>query len=137
MYYILGSSDRFADLVTRSFSGATVRWVNGIRAWSRLFGFRAQVYFSLLIWSLTEASGGVLLLCLYGGLRAEKSDEGIDVAVAPRNPGSADVYFLRQRALQTFFYSVARAGLCAAVWWRVISGSGVCCVFMGVGALKS
>lgn len=97
---------------------------------------------SLVALSLRRSSRWCLkscfLLWVTGFLVAvEKSDEGIYVAVAPRNPGSADVYFLRQRAHQTFFYSVARAGLCAAVWWRVIFGSGVCCVFVGVGALKS
>ncbi|KAG5397924.1 hypothetical protein IGI04_019738 [Brassica rapa subsp. trilocularis] len=83
-----------------------------------------------------------MLLCLFQGLCAsvfsldplmgsgflvavEKSDDGVDVAVVLWRLGSADIYSLRLRVHWRFFYSVARAGWCVAVWWRVVSGSGV------------
>ncbi|KAH0853094.1 hypothetical protein HID58_093467, partial [Brassica napus] len=134
--------ESIAEPVTRSFPGDTTRWFDGVGVWSRLLGFRVQIYFPSQVWSLTKASGGVMLLCLFQGLCAsvfsldplmgsgflvavEKSDDGVDVAVVLWRLGSADVYSLRLRVHWRFFYSVAHAGLCVAVWWRVVSGSGV------------
>ena len=134
--------ERIAEPVTRSFPGATTRWFDGVGVWSRLLGFRAQIYFTFQVWSLTEASGDVMLLCLFQGLCAsvfsldpimgsgflvavEKSDKGVDVAVVMWCLGSADVGSLRLRVYRRFFYSLVCAGLCVALWWRVVFGSGV------------
>ncbi|KAL0643180.1 hypothetical protein Bca4012_041470 [Brassica carinata] len=67
--YALGSdegiSQRFADPVINSFPGGTARWVDGVSRWSQLLGFRARSIFIARSGLLTEASGRVLLLCLY------------------------------------------------------------------------
>ncbi|CAN7071263.1 unnamed protein product, partial [Brassica oleracea var. botrytis] len=58
----------------------------------------------------------------------EKSGEGVGVEVVPRRFGEAVVYFPRQRVHWRFFYSVARAGLCACcvvargLWFRRVTG---------------
>ncbi|KAG2273526.1 hypothetical protein Bca52824_056081 [Brassica carinata] len=56
--------ERFTDPVTRSFHGATARWLTALERGVDFLGFRAQIYFPMQIWSSTEESGGVLLLCL-------------------------------------------------------------------------
>ncbi|CAN6863019.1 unnamed protein product, partial [Brassica oleracea] len=56
---------RFADPVINSFPGGTARWVDGVSRWSQLLGFRARSIFISRSGLLTEASGRVLLLCLY------------------------------------------------------------------------
>ncbi|KAH0928510.1 hypothetical protein HID58_014237 [Brassica napus] len=68
--------ERFADPVTKSFPRATARWVDGVSGWSRFLGFRARSIFISRSGLLTEASGGVLLLCLYRGLCVLKSLRG-------------------------------------------------------------
>ncbi|KAF3561899.1 hypothetical protein DY000_02018505 [Brassica cretica] len=109
--------ERFADPVTRSFPGDTARRKR-----------RSPVALSLLR-SLRWCLQPRFPLWVTGILVAvEKSGEGVGVEVVPRRFGAAVVYFPRQRVHQRFFYSVARAGLCACcvvargLWFRRVTG---------------